>query len=381
MHPLPTCWAATVRWTGQGDSEWTAELRISPATLVAGTAESTLAIPLCRLQLDRLRDGRLLLSDPEHDDWVILTREPSLLDHPGLRRLPHLHRQIQRLESSASSRRALRSSVAFLIVFAAALGALALLAPHVVRLVTARIPHTTELDLGTRLTDRVTRHFPVLDDRILGQRLAAITNRLADAMRQASPHCSITLIDNPEVNAIALPGGQILVCRGLVEQVADGEELAGVIAHELAHVRNRHGLQSVVASAGPLLLVRLAFGQGRSQIGTMVEHSQELLALQFSRDQEHEADTAAFHMLVDARIDPRGLLRFMRRIETEETLAAATAPHASAPSQASRIQRVSQSHPLTPDRIRHLESLWNALPPGTPWTPVPWPPTPTPRRR
>jgi hypothetical protein len=110
------------------------------------------------------------------------------------------------------------------------------------------------------------------------------------------------------VNAFALPGGVIVVNTGLIAATSRPEELAGVLAHEVQHVELRHSIRGMVKDLGLRGLFAFATGdRGGSLLG---EAAVGLASLKFSRDDESQADQAAFDTLIAAEIDPSGLPAF-----------------------------------------------------------------------
>lgn len=122
----------------------------------------------------------------------------------------------------------------------------------------------------------------------------------------------IVVIDRPEVNAFALPGGFVAVHMGLLEAADSGEEVAGVLAHELHHVTERHGLVRVLRSAGGRVILGLVLGWG--DLGALGQYAGSLADLEYDRDQERQADDKGRALLRRAGIDPRGLARFFERM-------------------------------------------------------------------
>lgn len=114
--------------------------------------------------------------------------------------------------------------------------------------------------------------------------------------------------DDRSLNAFALPGGVIVVNTGLIAATRRPEELAGVLAHEVQHVELRHSLRGMVKDLGLRGLFAFATGDlGGSLLG---EAAVGLASLKFSRDDESQADRAAFETLTAAGIDPSGLPGF-----------------------------------------------------------------------
>ena len=158
------------------------------------------------------------------------------------------------------------------------------------------------------------------------------------------------LADEPEPNAFALPGGHVVVTRGLMDLTDRSEELAAVMAHEIAHVTCRHLFRKVVSSAGPLAVCRLFAGSRGGVLGLLGASSQLLLVQSFSQEYELEADAVGWDYLVAAHIDPRAEPAMLRKLEAvERELPFGVGPHAFS------------SHPATEKRIQRLEAKWKTL--------------------
>ena len=127
--------------------------------------------------------------------------------------------------------------------------------------------------------------------------LHALVDRLdPDARRDG---LTIQLLDIDDANAAALPGRRMIVFNGLFDEVADPDAVAGIIAHEIAHVRRRHVATAMVRELGLGTVVTLFGG------GAVASGGGSLLSLNFTRGAEAEADRDAIAMLRRARIDPR----------------------------------------------------------------------------
>ncbi|MBL8472137.1 MAG: M48 family metallopeptidase [Rhodocyclaceae bacterium] len=151
------------------------------------------------------------------------------------------------------------------------------------------------------------------------------------------------VISEPTVNAYALPGGYVVVHSGLLRAVDGADELAGVLAHEISHVELRHGLRSLVRSAGLTTAFQLLLG-GSSPLATLAGEATDL---KFSRATETEADQNAMDRLEAARINPAGLVDFMKKSE----------------SHAARMPDWLSTHPAAADRVAALEMALAKMPP------------------
>ncbi len=136
---------------------------------------------------------------------------------------------------------------------------------------------------------------------------------LDDLARRLSPSdrpIRIGVVNIPIVNAIALPGGRILVFRGLIDEARSPDEVAGVVAHEIGHVENRHVMVALLRRFGLGLLI----GSG----GSAAEYGQALLDARYSRSAESEADEFSVKQLLHAGISPAATAAFFRRMSKEE---------------------------------------------------------------
>lgn len=140
--------------------------------------------------------------------------------------------------------------------------------------------------------------------------LQRLTDRLTAAT--ATPYTyHVTVLDVGLVNAFALPGGYIFLFRGLLEDASSPNEVAGVLAHEMAHVIHRHGTEALIRDTGASLIFNALLGNVGQGIG------ETLVGFSYSREAELEADRTAVTLLKAAEIEVAGLADFFRQIELE----------------------------------------------------------------
>lgn len=151
----------------------------------------------------------------------------------------------------------------------------------------------------------------------------------------------------PSINAYAIPGGIVVVHSGLIEAAKSPEELAGVMAHEVQHVEQRHSLKSLMQSAGIAIAVGLATGD----LSGAAALAAQLGQLKFSRDHEREADAEGLKTLRRAQMDPQGMVGMFETLEKE---AGSVKPPA-----------FLSTHPDTGERIARLKELIASEPAGT----------------
>jgi Zn-dependent protease with chaperone function len=122
-----------------------------------------------------------------------------------------------------------------------------------------------------------------------------------------------------EVNALALPGGAMLVSTGLLNQAESPEELAGVIAHEIQHVLLRHSTRGILRNLGQSMLLALFVGDVNAIMANVVNLAGTLETLGLSRDMETEADQKGMELILAANIDPHGMIRIFEKLTQEES--------------------------------------------------------------
>jgi Zn-dependent protease with chaperone function len=186
--------------------------------------------------------------------------------------------------------------------------------------------------------------------------------KLVDMLRQAGgidATADAAVIANDTANAIALPGGKIYVFDGLLAKAENVDELAGVIAHELGHVKNRDGLRGLIYNGGTSFLIGLLFGDvtGSSAI---IFASRELFQASHSRDSERSADQTTIDIMRKLGRSPKPMGEFLLRVTGKEK-GKGLALISSHPLSEDRLARMSQqdASPTAPPLLSASE--WTAL--------------------
>jgi predicted Zn-dependent protease len=182
----------------------------------------------------------------------------------------------------------------------------------------------------------------------------AVTNALLPVLGATRLAFQFHLIESTNINAFAVPGGQLFIFSGLLDSTKRPEELAGVLAHEIAHVTRRHSLRNIISSAGLWLTISALFGDAEGLTAILTDGSQFLLNQKFSRDFEREADDTGWDYLVAANVDPRGMIEFFETIKAEQEKS--TAGHL-----ANQFDFLA-THPATDERMKHLRARWESMP-------------------
>ncbi|MCI0391398.1 MAG: M48 family metalloprotease [Acidobacteria bacterium] len=209
-----------------------------------------------------------------------------------------------------------------------------------------------EVAIGRQMAADVDRYSKLLDDPIILEFVNRVTQNLVINSDIKVP-VTVKVIDSSDINAFALPGRFLYVNRGLIEAADDEAELAGVIAHEAAHIAARHGVEQ--ASKGNLIswaTLPLIFlgGWGGFIINQAAGIAIPLGFLKFSRGAEKEADRLAAQYLWKTGYDPHALITFFEKLQAREKKKPGT------------LEKVFRSHPMTEDRIKEVQELLARFP-------------------
>lgn len=173
-----------------------------------------------------------------------------------------------------------------------------------------------ERKLGEFVLDAVRRGSDELDSANVQSCLDSIKRRICIPNDIADSSITIHILMKEDVNAFALPDQHLVVYTGLIRYCKSPEELAGVLAHEIAHMKHKHVMKKLVKEVGLSMLTTVAGGETSGEIG---RHVVKLLSsTAFDREQESEADRTAVHLMAKADIDPENLANLFFRLSREK---------------------------------------------------------------
>ena len=156
-----------------------------------------------------------------------------------------------------------------------------------------------------------------VNDPIVVEAMEKIVERLKPHAAIEGLDFEIKVIHSDEINAFALPGGKMVIFTGLISEADMPEQVAGVLAHEMAHATLRHGLQRISQSLGLAAAVNLLLGDVQGIVVLGSELFQLASINSYSRAQETAADVEGVRMLHEAGIDPLGLAQFFELLKEQ----------------------------------------------------------------
>lgn len=208
------------------------------------------------------------------------------------------------------------------------------------------IPHSFESKVGDIVIEQYRRKHTLQSEGPEVARLQRIADRLShDLPKGDSGYRFRVFFENTEaVNAFAVPGGNIVVFKGLLDQAKNDSEIAGVLGHEIGHVIKRDSLHSALHSAGLLACLNILLqGQG-GQAADWLGGAINLDNLRYGREQEATADKTGVDLCFNADYDPHGLVNFFQRMQDSGTFGFPN-----------RALEFLSDHPCTPARIETIK--------------------------
>ncbi|GEM_PF-1412347 len=217
--------------------------------------------------------------------------------------------------------------------------------PATAKVVAQRVPVAWEEKLGHEIMHSLTDGATMCRDAQLTAAVTRLVDRLAWAAGDPPYHFNIQIVKSDTVNAMAAPGGSIIVYTGLLTHTKSPEELAGVLAHEMAHVLHRHGTQTLLHEVSASLLLSALLGNASGAMQAVMQGASVLNRLRYTRDFESQADASGMQLLLTAHVNPNGMIDFFDRMQSESGSETSPALHFLA------------SHPDTADRVENLRTL------------------------
>src|SRR5689334_366794 len=203
-----------------------------------------------------------------------------------------------------------------------------------------------EIALGKQLAQEVERQAKVIDDPVIAEYVSRVGQNIVRNSDAKVPF-TIKVLDTEEVNAFALPGGFFFVNSGLILKAESESELAGVMAHEIAHVAARHGTrQATKGELANIMSIPLIFMGGWA--GYAIRQGAGLAIpmgfLTFSRSMEREADYLGLQYLYKSGYDPTSFVDFFEKLQSMEKRKPGS------------LAKVFATHPMNDDRIKAAQN-------------------------
>jgi predicted Zn-dependent protease len=236
--------------------------------------------------------------------------------------------------------------------------ALALLAACATNPATGRkelmlVSQSQEIEMGRQADQEAAASFGLYPDEALQAYLADLGRRMAARTERPTLPWTFRVVDDPTVNAFALPGGYVYLTRGILAHLGSEAEMMAVVGHEIGHVTARHSASQISRSQGllGLLVVGMAVKPELQRFAGLAQTGLGLLFLKFGRDDEREADDLGLRYLMQQGYDPRQMLGVFATLDRVGSAAGA-----------GRLPDWLSTHPSPGNRLERIQSR---LPPGS----------------
>lgn len=203
-----------------------------------------------------------------------------------------------------------------------------------------------EQRLGKKLSEDIEKKYEVIEDLDQNSLITEIGNKLAEASELRGMNYHFKILNREGPNAFSIPGGYIYVTYDLFGYIQSNDELAGILAHEIAHIIHNHALKQTKDNTKYTLLTILAVLLTReSDVGVLGQLTTITLLNQYSREYEEEADLTATDLLIRTGYNPVGFLTFLERLYVREMFK----PEVNL--------GIYQTHPETENRIDYVKDM------------------------
>ena len=153
---------------------------------------------------------------------------------------------------------------------------------------------------------------------------------------------NFTVFESKEVNAFALPDGNIIIYTGILSKIKSYPQLAALLSHEAAHVTNRHSMRALCRSVSGFLIISIITSDINGIMAVLADNANKINNLSYSRSFEREADKQGFEVLIKNKIDPHGMSELFDILKKSESI---------------QMPEFLSTHPLTDDRLNQVKKL------------------------
>lgn len=235
-------------------------------------------------------------------------------------------------------------SLGFLKIVAIAMGLLGLIVvayfyvlPPIAEKSAALLPESVDTEIGEMFMGAF------LHDNLIDTSKSKYLSEFAAELNLKNDRpLKFLVVNSSEVNAFAVPSGQIVVFSGILNDMKSSDELAALLGHEASHVNQRHSIKMLCRNLAGYMVVSLLFSDVNGVMAVLAENAQQLHSLSYSRAFEQEADELGLKILMDNKINPNGMVQLFAQLEKESKMS---------------IPQIISTHPLTEERKGNMRRI------------------------
>jgi len=219
----------------------------------------------------------------------------------------------------------------------------------------ATISTQQEVQAGAEYSRQINAQLPLIRDSYTNQFVTQLGRQIAAQADQRGIQYTFYVVNSDVVNAFSLPGGYVYVNRGIIERADNVSQLAGVLAHEIGHVAERHGVEQAQRAQNANTALSVLYGVLMRRNPSTVEQAGiqvggSAVFAGYSRGAEREADHVAISYMIRSGYNPHGLPQFFAKLMNEQQRAP------------SKVEQWFATHPLTQERMQNTTADINATP-------------------
>lgn len=315
-------------------------ISVHPHQITFSTGENEIKFPMHRLEISSGGAGNRLVyfKHPDFPEWCFYSGDNALLKDPYLSREEGGRKSLARVKSGRSLLVSLLASTVLLMILIA--GTLILFRKEIVFTIAETVPVAWEEAAGDAIFESVTLDKEFIEDSILQQQVNHLGSLLTRQLEEGKFNFKFYLVEDSTLNAFALPGGNVVIHSGLIMQAEKVEELLGVLAHEIAHITERHHARGLISRMGVTFILSTFFVPDSELADLIINTGGTLQSLKYDRELESEADEKGWEYLINAGIDPEGMITFFHKLEKQ--------------SEGYSVPDFLSTHPNTAERIEEL---------------------------
>ena len=207
-----------------------------------------------------------------------------------------------------------------------------------------QVPREWEKKAGDQLFKTISGQYKIVENDSLKKVFLEVAKPLLNQIEKKGVKIELYFVEDPSINAFALPGGKVIIQSGLLENSKSWEEVLGVLSHELAHVTRRHHIRGIINNMGLYVILSTLIGDVTALAGTIGNLGGELASLSNSRAFETEADETGWGYLVKGHINPKGMISFFETLDKKHG------------TKMDGYLAFMSTHPETKNRIKNLKA-------------------------
>ena len=314
------------------------------------SAEITITIAFSNLSINGGGAGNrfVFFKDKLNDEISIYTADITVFKNLNLLNSNYLLNDLKQSKSIVN--KSLIVIGVGLLVILAFVGSLFFLKDKMIESVANQVPQSWEKSAGDKLFNTLSLQYHFIKNDSLKREFLKVGAPLFKQLESQGYKIELYFVNDPTINAFALPGGKVIIQTGLIQNAKSWEEVMGVLGHELAHVSRRHHIRGIINNLGIIVILSAVIGDVNALAGTFANIGGELASLSNSRSFENEADETGLEYIEKAKINPSGMISFFETLKKKQTT--------SLDSTLSKTVYLSflSTHPNTDDRIVNLKN-------------------------